>query len=512
MRSKGKVYLIGAGPGDPGLLTMKAADCIARATVVVYDRLLGEGIVGLAAPQSELIYVGKGPDCHAATQDQINDILVRQALEGKIVARVKGGDPFLFGRGGEEAEALVEKGIEFEIVPGVTSAIAVPAYAGIPVTHRDCCSSLHIITGHSRADGAGTDPGQSAAYRSLGGVAGTLVFLMGVKNMAEIAAALIAGGKNPATPAAVIENGTTFRQRVVSGDLAEIASIAAAAGVCSPAVLVVGEVVNLRHKLHWFPKGPLAGKRIVVTRAREQASLLVQKIGELGGEAFEFPTIAVLPPAASDLAVLDRELGRIGAYQWLIFTSVNGVDAFRRRMTELQIDLRALAGIKIAAVGAATAAQLWKYGFKADYTPAIYTTASLLDGLKTIAKPDDAVLIPRADIAPPDLEQGLSAAGIRCTTVTAYRTVVDPSSMAKMADFCEKGPFDYITFTSSSTVRHFTALLPQEYLPQLQASRIVCIGPVTAAAAREAGLTVAAVADTQTIDGLIGKILEMEGE
>ncbi|HBE78254.1 MAG TPA: uroporphyrinogen-III C-methyltransferase [Firmicutes bacterium] len=508
MTLKGKVYIVGAGPGDSGLLTLKAAESITRAEVVVYDRLLGEGIIGMANPEAELIYVGKEPDCHAVTQDQINQILVQKALAGKTVARVKGGDPFLFGRGGEEAEKLAENGIEFEIVPGVTSAIAAPAYGGIPVTHRDCCSSLHIITGHQRADHREKN---GPDYRQLGSLDGTLVFLMGAKNMAEITDNLIAGGKNPATPAAVIENGTTFKQRVITAKLAEIAQSAAQAGLGSPAVLVVGEVVNLREKLQWFPRGPLVGKKIIVTRARKQAGLLVQKITALGGEVVEIPAIAILPPSAEDIVFFDRELTRIHEYQWLLFTSVNGVAAFWRQMRELKMDLRALAGVKIGVIGETTAQELWKYGFKADFIPASYTTAALLDGLKKLVGKGEKVLLPRADIAPADLEQGLKAAGMICTAVTAYRTVPGGGSGAEVQRLWEQGPYDYITFTSSSTVRHFIALLPQQYLPQLAQSKIVCIGPVTAATAREAGLKVDAVAGVHTMEGLIVKLLELEG-
>lgn len=505
---KGKVYLIGAGPGDRKLLTVKAAECIAQAEVIIYDRLLGEGIIGLAGPEAELIDVGKEPDRHPVPQARINELLVQKARAGKMVARVKGGDPFLFGRGGEEAEFLAENGIRFEIIPGVTSAIAVPAYAGIPVTHRGYGSALHIITGHEsnddRKDG-------KFDYRKLGTLDGTLVFLMAVKNLIGITEELITGGKSAVTPAAVIENGTTFQQRVVTGRLDQIAQIAVGAGIKSPAVLVVGAVVNLREKLNWFSRGSLAGKRIVITRAREQAGLFAQKIAELGGEVLEIPMIAILPPAAADLLRCDRILARINEYTWLVFTSVNGVTAFWRRIRTLQIDLRTLAGIKIGAVGEATTRELWKYGLKADFTPENYTTASLLDGLTKLLGKADQVLLLRTDIAPKDLELGLTAHGITCTTLTVYRTGLDRSSEANLREAFAKGAPDYLTFASASAVRNLVTLLTKEALPRLGPSKIVCIGPVTAAAARQAGLKVAAVAGVHTINGLIAKILELEG-
>jgi uroporphyrinogen III methyltransferase/synthase len=508
MEIRGKVYIIGAGPGDDKLLTVKAAECIARADVIIYDRLLGEGIIGLARPEAELIYAGKEPDHHFATQEQINELLVRKAMAGKMVARVKGGDPFLFGRGGEEAEVLAENGICFEVVPGVTSAVAVPAYAGIPVTHRGFSSALHIITGHEKA---GSPNEGNGGYQKLGGMDGTLVFLMGVKNMAGITESLMAGGQSSDTPVAVIENGTTSRQRVITGTLGNIARIAAGANITSPAVMVIGAVVSLREKLSWFPRGPLAGKRIVITRAREQSGLLKQKIAELGGEPLEIPVIVILPPVGEDLDTFDRILAGLNEFTWLTFTSANGVKAFWRRIQALKMDVRSLAGLNIAAIGAATAQELWKYGLKADFMPESYTTAALQNGLIKWAGPDDKILLLRADIAPDDLEQGLAVAGIACTSITAYRTVLDSSSEARLKEFLDNDPPDYITFTSSSTVHNFINVLKKEDWPRISGSKIVCIGPVTADTAYKAGLHVDAVADPHTIDGLVAKILELEG-
>ncbi|MDP4183081.1 MAG: uroporphyrinogen-III C-methyltransferase, partial [Bacillota bacterium] len=326
MHGLGKVYILGAGPGDDRLITLKAAECIGKADAIVYDRLVGSSVLGLAKNNAELINVGKMPDFHAIPQDEINEILVKKAEEGKIVARVKGGDPFVFGRGGEEAEFLHENGIEFEIIPGVTSAVAVPAYGGIPVTHRDHCSSLHIITGHER-------PGKESSfinYEALSKLEGTIVFLMGVKNLQIICKNLIECGKESSTPAAVIEKGTTIDQRVVVGTLADIENKVHDAKIQSPAVTVIGSVVGLRERLNWFPKGKLAGKRIIVTRAREQASSLVSSIRDLGGETVEFPTIRIEEP--SNFSQFDKVLENIRDYNWIVFTSVNGVKGFFGRM------------------------------------------------------------------------------------------------------------------------------------------------------------------------------------
>ncbi|MCX7923577.1 MAG: uroporphyrinogen-III C-methyltransferase [Clostridia bacterium] len=501
-----KVYIIGVGPGDYKLMTLKAVECIAKADVIVYDRLIGGKILSFARKDAELVYVGKLPDCHAVPQEGINAILVEKALSGKTVARVKGGDPFVFGRGGEEAESLYEKGIEFEIVPGVTSSVAVPAYAGIPVTHRDFCSSLHIITGHERPD----KEESLIDYENLAKLNGTLVFLMGVKNLPVISSRLIRCGKGGQTPAAVIEKGTTGQQRVVTGILSNIADKSKEAGVKSPAITVVGDVVSLREKLAWFPRGPLAGKRVVVTRSREQASRLVERIEELGGEAIEFPTIKVEKP--SDLAHFERVLNNLGQYKWVAFTSVNGVKQFFEIMKEKRIDIRGLWGAKLCAVGKATEEELGNLGLTVDYTPDKFTTKELLKGLLERVKPGEKVLLARADIANVELSQGLKAAGVDVEDLIAYRTVVDTADKDDVMELLDESRLDFITFTSSSTVSNFVSIVGKENLHKLTGAKSVCIGPVTAKTAAEFGINVTAVADIHTIDGLVDKLVSISEE
>ncbi len=497
MADYGKVYIMGVGPGDYRLMTLKAADCIREADVIVYDRLINNKIVSYARPEAELVYVGKLPDCHAVPQEEINEILVKKALEGKTVARVKGGDPFVFGRGGEEAEALWAKGIEFEIIPGVTSAIAVPAYAGIPVTHRDFCSSLHIITGHER-------PGKSDSaidYKLLAQVEGTLIFLMGVKSLPEITRRLMDSGKDGRTPAAVIEKGTTARQRIVAGTLEDIAGRVAEAGIESPAVTVIGKVVALREKIHWFPKGRLAGKRVIVTRPKGQASKLAKRIEELGGEALEFPVVGIAEPPS--FRQLDAALERIKSFQWLVFTSVNGVDAFFSRMKAGRTDIRVLSGIKHAVVGEATAEALFGYGILADYVPEKYTAEDLAEGLAKIIPCGEKVLVVRAEEAGSELREVFQNKGIGFEEAVAYRTVYECTAAEELLDTIKEGKADYLTFTSSSAVTSFMSAIGAENLKELAKIRIACIGPVTARTAENAGMTVAATAAEHTINGLV---------
>lgn len=502
MAEKGKVYITGVGPGDYRLLTLKSLECIEKADVIVYDRLISDKILSFAKEGAELIYVGKKSDYHAVPQERINELIATKALEGKIVARVKGGDPFVFGRGGEEAECLYEHGIEFEIVPGVTSAVSVPAYAGIPVTHRDCSSSLHIITGHERPD----KTENVIDYEILAKVEGTLVFLMGVENLQDICVNLVKNGKNGTTPVAVIENGATNHQRVVTGALESIVELVKNTGIKPPAVTVIGEVVNLREKLNWFPKGKLAGKRIVVTRAREQASMLSEKIVELGGEAIEFPTIRIAK--LEDFHQFDAVLANIASYAWLVFTSVNGVRAFFKRMKDQRIDIRSLFGKKLCAIGEATRKEMNELGFNVDYVPAQYTTDELLKDLLEMVKPGERVLLARADIANPELASGLSAKGILVDDLTVYRTLPETAAKERITRLLDGKKIDFITFTSSSTVKNFLAIVGAENIKKLSNIKIACIGPVTAATAKELGLHVTAVADIYTIDGLVAKLVQ----
>ncbi len=503
MDNAGKVYILGAGPGDYKLMTLKAAACIGKADIIVYDRLVSPKVLEFARVDAERIYVGKEPGCHVATQEEINAILIEKALAGKTVARVKGGDPFVFGRGGEEAQALRAQGIPFEIIPGVTSAIAVPAYAGIPVTHRDFCASLHIITGHER-------PGKENSaldYGLMARMEGTLVFLMGVKGLPEIAGGLIAGGKDKNTPAAVIEKGTTAEQRVVIGTLEDIAHKVADAGIKSPAITVIGRVVALQEEIDWFPSGPLSGIRVMVTRSRDKASQLVSRIEELGGEALEFPMIQIVEPLS--FSSLDEALTEIKTFHWLVFTSPNGVTAFFNRMKSKQMDIRALAGLQIAAVGRATEEVLRDLGLYVDYVPGKYTTGELADGLVDRVKEGERVLLARAEIAGQELTEALIQRNIDFVDTVVYRTVPDIRSKNQILDLILKGKVDFLTFTSASTVQNFMAVIGPETKEGLSRTKVVCIGPITAKAALDAGLFVAATADTHTIEGLVNTLIEM---
>jgi uroporphyrinogen III methyltransferase / synthase len=503
MSEYGKVYILGVGPGDYKLITLKAAECIKKADVIVYDRLVSTKILSFAKEDAELIYAGKLPDLHTVPQEGINEILVKKALEGKVVARVKGGDPFVFGRGGEEAEALSEHGISFEIIPGVTSAIAVPAYAGIPVTHRDYCSSLHIITGHEK-------PGKAESFidfELLAKLEGTLVFLMGIKNIAEICSNLIRFGKKGTTPAAVIENGTTVSQRVVSGTLKDIAQKVGEAGIKSPAVTVIGGVAELRDKLQWFSKGSLFGKKVIVTRTREQAGKLVDAIEQLGGEAIEFPTIKVQPP--QEYLQFDKILRNLYAFRWIVFTSVHGVKVFFMRMKEIKVDIRRLWGIRLCAVGEATAKELEALGLEVFYRPEAFTSSELLKGLLDYVRPGEKVLLARADMASEELSEGLTKNNIAFEELTVYSTSLETSDRQGILERLEENEIDFITFTSASTVKNFVSILGAENLDKLSGAKLVCIGPVTMEAAEKLGLNVSAMADIYTIEGIVDKLVQI---
>lgn len=408
----GKVTLVGAGPGDPGLLTRKGLEALEKADVVVYDRLVSPAILALMPEGAVKINVGKEASRHPVPQEQINRILLEQAQQGHNVVRLKGGDPFLFGRGGEELELLAEHRIPFEEVPGITSAIAAPAYGGIPVTHRDCCSSLHIVTGHQRA-------GKELAidFEALVRTGGTLVFLMGVSALPTICAGLLDAGMAPDTPAAVVERGTTPAQRRVSATLAELPRAAEAAAVQSPAVIVVGDVCALADQFDWFDHLPLKGKRVVVTRPRERAGTLSARLRALGADVWEYPCIATVPiPPCPDV---DGALERLSGYEWLALTSPAGVDAVWACLDGKGLDARALGGLKLAAIGPGTAKALAGHGLRADYVPEVYDAAHLGAGLPARGR----VLILRAEEGSPALTEALKGRNIGYDDVACYRTV-----------------------------------------------------------------------------------------
>jgi uroporphyrinogen III methyltransferase/synthase len=369
---KGKVYLVGAGPGDPGLLTLKAQECLSRADVIVYDNLANRAFLQYALDPAEMIYVGKKGGCHTKSQAEINSLMVEKASKGQAVVRLKGGDPFIFGRGGEEAQELVKAGVDFEVVPGISSAVAVPTYAGIPLTHRDYTSTVAFITGHE-------DPGKEESdieWDKIATGVGTLVFLMGVGNLKRITDTLMAHGRSPDTPVAVIRRGTIPEQRTLVGPLGNIAKLAKENHMTPPAIIVVGDVVGLREELDWFETRPLFGKCIVVTRAREQASGFLESLGRLGAECMEFPTIEVVPPESFDR--LDRAIESLENYQWLVFTSVNGVKYFLERLKALGKDVRDLKGIKIGAIGPKTAETWHGLGINPDLMPDEYRAEAVV--------------------------------------------------------------------------------------------------------------------------------------
>ena len=498
----GKVFLVGAGPGDPGLITVKGADCIARADVVVYDYLASPTLLAHANPDAEMIYVGKKGGDHTLPQDGINALIVEKAKQGNMVARLKGGDPFIFGRGGEEAEVLIAAGIPFEVVPGVTAAIGASAYAGIPLTHRDYTSDVAFVTGHEDP----TKAESSVDWHALATGIGTLVFFMGVKNLPTIAANLVANGRSADTPTAVIRWGTTPKQKTVTATLGTIADEARGAGIKAPAIIIVGGVVNLRKTMQWFEKRPLMGRRIVVTRAREQASDLVQRLTEYGAECIQFPTIQVVPPP--DWTGLDRAIETLDQYSWIVFTSVNGVDFFFRRLFENGLDVRALGHIKTAAIGPSTADRLRTWGFKSDIIPESYRAESVVEAFADKPVKGSRVLLPRAMEARSVLPEELARMGALVDEVTAYETRQTENRATDLIARLTERTIDMVTFTSSSTVKNFHRLLPPDQVDRLMDGVcIASIGPITSQTARDLGLSITIEADTYTIPGLIQAIL-----
>ena len=492
----GKVYLVGAGPGDTGLITVKGLDCLKQADVIIYDRLLDERLLDSAHPGAERIYVGKTSRYHAKEQAEINQLLVEKAKEDKTVVRLKGGDPFVLGRGGEEAEALAQSHIPFEVVPGVSSAIAVPAYAGIPVTHRHLASSFAVITGHEDP----TKGNSSIAWEKLATGVNTLVFLMGAGNLSQIVSQLVRNGRAPSTPIALIKDGTGPRQKTIIGTLANIAAKAKSSSFSPPAVIVVGEVVKMRERLRWFDNRPLFGKRVLVTRARTQASSLSRLLLEHGAEPVEMPTIEI--KAIPKTKELDKAILKLENYQWLVFTSVNGVESFFHRVYALNRDVRSFKGIKIGAIGTATARALENRGLRPDYLPQVYTSQGFVAGLKNQNIVGCRFLLPRTDIAPRELADEITRLGAEVHEVIAYKTVSPNKAISQGRQMLLAGEIDIITFTSSSTVTNLLSLLSGEQ-EVLERTTIACIGPTTAATAAKLGLRVDIVAQNHTIPGLI---------
>lgn len=493
-----KVYLIGAGPGDPGLFTLRGRDCLAAADVVIYDALANDALLGHARKDAEMIYVGKVAGNHALPQDGINRLLVEKAREGKVVARLKGGDPYIFGRGGEEAEALLEAGIPFEEVPGISSTIAAPAYAGIPLTHRNFASSVTIITGHENPD----KPGSVHNWQALAQSASTLVFVMGMKNLPDIARNLLAAGMDPATPAALVYRGTTPRQRSLVATLAALPQAAVDQGFSNPSVIVVGKVCSLHDQLGWFEQRPLFGRGVVVTRAREQASGLAQELARLGADVIQCPTIEISP--LPDYAELDAAIDRLSEYAWLIFTSVNGVRWFWKRLEAAGKDSRALGLCRVAAIGPATAEALEARGIRPDFIPERYVAEGVVEGLLARGKVDGVrMLLPRAAKAREVLPDELRKAGARVDVISAYETIPAAARKDEVLERMRAGTLDCITFGSSSTVENFLSLIPAETLRAHPDVRLAAIGPVTAKTLEAHSLPCHIMPEEYTIPALV---------
>ena len=499
----GKVFLVGAGPGDPELITLKGLECIKNADVIIYDYLASPRLLKHAREHAEIIYVGKKGGDHTLSQDRINALITEKAQKGFTVTRLKGGDPFIFGRGGEEAEVLIDARIPFEIIPGVTSAIAAPAYAGIPLTHRKFTATVAFVTGHE-------DPTKAESNIDWGALAkgiGTIVFLMGVKNLPHITDRLMHHGMSPDTPVALVRWGTTPKQTTVSGTLDTIVQRTKAAGLKPPAIIVVGHVVKLREKMQWFETRPLMGQCIVITRAREQASDLVKRLSDLGAECLECPTIKVSPP--EDVKPLDRAMENLSSYDWLIFTSVNGVNFFFERLFQNNKDVRALKNIHTAVIGPATEKRLLDFGLKSDIVPESYRAESVVKAFSGKDVFGKKILLPRAEEARPVLPLELKKMGAVVDEVTAYRTHPVKDNAEVLWARLKERSIDMITFTSSSTVKNFCALFPNEDLKDLmQGVTIASIGPVTADTARDLGFDVHIVAESYTIPGLCQAILK----
>jgi len=511
-RQAPKVFLVGAGPGDPGLITIRGKELLERAEVVIYDYLANKKLLQYVSRNAEFIYVGKkGGGTHAHTQEEISNMIVAHGRAGRVVVRLKGGDPFIFGRGGEEIEELVKAGIAFEVVPGVTAATAAATYAGIPITHRKFTSSVAFITGHE-------DPlkkESNIAWDKLATGVGTIVIYMGIKNLASIAENIIHHGRDPQTPVAVVRWASTQEQRTVTGTLADIAEVVQRNKIKPPALVVIGEVVKLRETISWFERRPLFSKRVLVTRTREQASDLVARLEMLGAECIEFPTISIEP--MESYAELDRALESISSYDFILFTSANAVKFFVARLFELGMDIRALKGPRIGVVGKTTAEALAAYCLRPDLVPEEFTGEGLAELLEKNGVGGRKILIPRALKAREILPEKLQAAGADVDVVPVYRNV-KPSTIhgqdatEALRSLLDNKEVDLITFTSSSTVTNFLSMLDADGQEGLAAYvdglTIAAIGPITSGTAEKNGLTVDVQPSTYTIPDMVDSIVD----
>ncbi|MBS1232382.1 MAG: uroporphyrinogen synthase/methyltransferase [Nitrospirae bacterium] len=527
---KGKVYLVGAGPGDIGLLTIKGLKCLRKADVVIYDFHLNAQVLNYINHNAEFIYAGKRGGHHTLTQDEINTILVRKAKEGRTVCRLKGGDPFIFGRGGEEAEALSKERIEFEVVPGISSSVAAPAYAGIPLTHRLYSSSFAVIPGYEDA----TKKESTIDWSKLSTGVGTLVFLMAVKNVDLIAQKLIENGRPPDTPVAVIRWGTRPDQKTIVGTLESIAELVKEKHIKPPAVMIVGEVVKLRETLKWYEKKQLFGYRILVTREHMEG---FERLEELGAEIIEFPTIEIVPPGSYE--EIDSSIKKITSYDWVVFTSRNGVKYFFRRFFEKDKDIRELKGIKICAIGTKTAEEIKKYGIRVDLIPDEFHAEGLIDSFMRLSSLNNAspnapvtpgraeesrtsekrsqkpglltgmrFLLPRAEKAREIFPEKIRALGGEIDVPAAYRTVKPESRGKRLRRFLREGRISVATFTSAASFHNFREIMGDDADEQLKGVSIAAIGPVTAKAVEKAGLHVDIMPREATIEAMVEEIIQ----
>lgn len=483
-KKEGRVYLIGAGPGDPKLLTLRGKECIQEADVIIYDYLANDQLLDHARPGAEIIYAGKRRGNRAISQGEINEMMVDRASRGLMVARLKGGDPFIFGRGGEEAMALAEAGIPFEVVPGVTSASGVPAYAGIPLTHRDYSAMVILTTGHEDP----SKPHSDIPWENISPGRGTLVFFMGITNLKGVVANLVKHGRDSKTPVAIICWGTRPEQETVVGDLEDIVGKIQERHLALPGMIVVGEVVRLREKLNWFETRPLFGRRILVTRPEEQASDFSAELLRYGAEPVEFPTIRVVPP--EDWTDLNRAISRIGSYDWIIFTSVNGVRFFKERLWAAGKDVRALNGAKVCTIGPRTAEAVCQLGIIPDLIPKIYQAEGIVEEMEGLGIRGKRILLPRAQQAREVLPEALRGMGAQVDVVPAYKSVKPTQDLDRIRKYLKEKKISVITFTSSSTVNNFVEMFDsQERASLMEGVVVASIGPITAKMVQGCGMT-----------------------
>jgi uroporphyrinogen III methyltransferase/synthase len=498
----GKVSLIGAGPGDPGLLTIKGRECIESADVIIYDYLANPVLLGYASPEAERIYVGKSRGHHSMPQDEINQLLADKAAAGLKVARLKGGDPYVFGRGGEEATVLHQRQIPFEVIPGVTAGFAAAAYAGIPLTHRDVTTSLALLTGHERPERKLS----SLDWEKLATGLGTLIFYMGMTNLGTISEKLIEHGRPADTPVAVVQWATLPRQRTLTGRLDEIAEQVAAAKIEPPAVIIIGEVVRYREDLRWYDNLPLFGRRFLITRPRAQAASFAALLQAQGAETICIPTIEIAPP--DDWQPCDRALRQLSSYAGLILTSANAVDALFGRMTTQNLDLRALAGVEIIAVGPKTAKVIEKRGLKPDFIPQDYRAEGVVEELVARGANGKRYLYPRTEIARSLIPDSLTKAGAEVDTPIVYRTIAAEAKQDMIRHLLDAGELDAICFSSSSTFDNLQTMFGEELQQLKKATDFFSIGPLTSQSIRKHGFEVALEPENSTLDDLVAAMVE----